>query len=70
VQYLLAASGGLLGDVSRMLCDAAEQAIADGSEAITLAHLDKREQRSDCRINRSRRYDHPHYREDGAVVEG
>jgi replication-associated recombination protein RarA len=41
VQYLLVASAGLLGDVSRMLCDAAEQAIADGSEAITLAHLEQ-----------------------------
>ncbi|MCW5232328.1 TniB family NTP-binding protein [Verminephrobacter eiseniae] len=40
VQYLLAASDGLLGDVSRMLSDAAELAILDGSEAITLMHLE------------------------------
>jgi hypothetical protein len=41
VQYLLAASGGLLGDVSRMLSDAAELAIVDGSETITLVHLEQ-----------------------------
>lgn len=41
VQYLLAASGGLFGDVSRMLSDAAELAIVDGSETITLVHLEQ-----------------------------
>ena len=40
VQFLLAASGGLLGEVSRLLNDAAEQAIRDGSEQITLAQLE------------------------------
>jgi hypothetical protein len=40
VQFLIAASGGLLGEVSRLLNDAAEQAICDGSEQITLAQLE------------------------------
>ena len=40
VQYLSAASGGLLGEVSRLLNDAAEAAIRDGSERITLGHLE------------------------------
>ena len=34
-----AVSGGLLGEVSRLLNDAAEAAIRDGSERITLGHL-------------------------------
>lgn len=41
VQYLIAASGGLLGDVSRLLTDAAELAILDGTERITLPHLEQ-----------------------------
>ena len=40
VQYLSAVSGGLLGEVSRLLNDAAEAAIRDGSERITLGHLE------------------------------
>ena len=40
VQFLIAASGGLLGEVSRLLNDAAEQAIRDGTEQITLALLE------------------------------
>ena len=40
VQFLLAASGGLLGEVSRLLCDGAEAAIRDGTERISLAHLE------------------------------
>lgn len=39
VQFLVAASGGLLGEVSRILTDAAEAAIGDGSERIELGHL-------------------------------
>ena len=40
VQYLSAVSGGLLGEVSRLLNDAAEAAIRDGSERVTLGHLE------------------------------
>lgn len=47
VQLLVAASGGLLGDVSRILNAAAEQAILDSSEKITLRHL---EQACDARV--------------------
>jgi hypothetical protein len=39
-QFLLAASAGLLGEVARMLTEAAELAIRDSSECITLAHLE------------------------------
>jgi AAA+ superfamily predicted ATPase len=39
VQLLVAASNGLLGDVSRILNAAAERAILDNSERITLRHL-------------------------------
>ena len=41
VQYLVAASGGLLGEVSRMLNAAAELAIRDGSERVSLQHLEQ-----------------------------
>lgn len=41
VQFLVAASGGLLGEVSRLLSDSAEAAIRDGSENITLGHLEE-----------------------------
>jgi hypothetical protein len=41
VQFLVAASGGLLGDVSSLLNTAAEMAILDGSERITLALLEQ-----------------------------
>lgn len=34
------ASGGLLGEVSRLLTQAAEQAIHDNSEWISLEHLE------------------------------
>ena len=40
VQLLIVASGGLLGEVSRILNAAAEHAIADDSERITLRHLE------------------------------
>jgi Bacterial TniB protein len=40
VQFLIAASGGLLGEVSRILTDAAEAAIGDGSERIEQPHLE------------------------------
>jgi hypothetical protein len=39
-QFLLAASAGLLGEVARMLTEAAELAIRDSSECITLTHLE------------------------------
>jgi hypothetical protein len=39
-QFLLAASAGLLGEVARMLTEAAELAIHDRSECISLAHLE------------------------------
>lgn len=41
VQFLVAASGGLLGDVSRLLNSAAELAIANGSERVSLALLEQ-----------------------------
>lgn len=41
IQFLVAASDGLLGDVSRLLNTAAELAILDGSERITLALLEQ-----------------------------
>ena len=41
VQFLISASGGLLGEVSRILTEAAEQAIIDGSERISLQHLEQ-----------------------------
>jgi hypothetical protein len=40
VQFLVAASGGLLGEVARLVCDGAEAAIRDGSERIGLGHLE------------------------------
>ena len=39
-QFLLAASDGLTGEVSRLLNEAAEMAIRDGGERVTLAHLE------------------------------
>jgi hypothetical protein len=41
VQFLVAASGGLLGEVSRMLNTAGELAIMDDSERITLEMLEQ-----------------------------
>jgi hypothetical protein len=41
VQFMLTASAGLTGEVSRLLNEAAELAILDRSERITLAHLEK-----------------------------
>ena len=41
VQFLVATSGGLLGEVSRLLSIAAEQAIRDGTEQITLQRLEQ-----------------------------
>ena len=40
VEFLLAASGGLTGEVSRLLNEAAELAIGDASERITMKHLE------------------------------
>jgi len=40
VEFLLAASGGLTGEVSRLLNEAAEMAIRDGSEQISGKHLE------------------------------
>lgn len=40
VQFLLAASGGLTGEVARLLNDAATLAIRSGRERITLEHLE------------------------------
>ena len=40
-QFLIAASGGLLGEVSRLLSSAAEQAIRDGTEQFTLQRLER-----------------------------
>ena len=40
VQFMLAASDGLTGEVSRLLNEAAEMAIRDGSERVTLTHLE------------------------------
>lgn len=40
VQFILVASGGLTGEISRLLNEAAALAVLDGSEQITLAHLE------------------------------
>lgn len=40
-QFLMAASAGLLGEVARILTDAAEAAIRDGSEMITIQGMEK-----------------------------
>ena len=40
VQFMLATSGGLTGEIARILNDAAELAIRDGSESVTLVHLE------------------------------
>ena len=40
VEFLLAASGGLTGEVSRLLNEAAELAIGDATERITMKHLE------------------------------
>lgn len=40
VEFLLAASGGLTGEVSRLLNEAAELAIVDATERITMQHLE------------------------------
>ena len=40
VQYVLAASGGLTGEISRLLNKATALAILDGTEHITLGHLE------------------------------
>ena len=37
---MLAASAGLTGEVVRILDEAAELAIRDGTESVTLAHLE------------------------------
>ena len=39
-EFLLAASGGLTGEVSRLFIDVAELAIFDSTERITLRHLE------------------------------
>ena len=39
VEFLLAAGGGLTGEISRLLDEAAELAISDASERITMKHL-------------------------------
>jgi len=41
VQFLVAASGGLLGALSRILNIAAEQAILDNSERMSISHLER-----------------------------
>lgn len=41
VQFLLASSGGLTGEVARLLCDAAVLSIRDGSERIQIQHLEQ-----------------------------
>ena len=41
VQFLLSASDGLLGEVSRLLNQAAERAVHDGSERISLKQLEQ-----------------------------
>jgi AAA+ superfamily predicted ATPase len=41
VQFRVSASGGLLGEVSRLLTEAAERAIVEGSERISLEHLER-----------------------------
>lgn len=40
LEFVHAYSGGLTGEVARLLNDAAEYAILDGSEMVTLAHLE------------------------------
>jgi hypothetical protein len=40
VQFMLAASAGLTGEVVRILNEAAELAIRDGTESVTLTHLE------------------------------
>ena len=40
VQFMLAASNGLTGEVARLLNEAAELAIRDRTERITIAHLE------------------------------
>ena len=40
VEFLLAASGGLTGEVSRLLNEAAELAIVDATERVTMQHLE------------------------------
>jgi hypothetical protein len=40
VQFILVASGGLTGEISRLLNEAAALAVLDGSEQITIAHLE------------------------------
>jgi hypothetical protein len=40
VEFLLAASGGLTGEISRLLNEVAEPAIGDASERITMKHLE------------------------------
>ena len=40
VQFILVASGGLTGEISRLLSEAAALAVLDGSEQITRAHLE------------------------------
>jgi hypothetical protein len=40
VQFLVAASGALLGEDARPVCDGAEAAIRDGQERIGLGHLE------------------------------
>ena len=40
VEFLLAATGGLTGEISRLLNEAAELAIGDASERITVKHLE------------------------------
>ena len=41
VQFLIAASSGFLGEISRILSEAAERAIQDGSERISLDLLER-----------------------------
>lgn len=40
VQFILAVSAGLTGEISRLLNEAAAMAILDGTERITLGHLE------------------------------
>jgi hypothetical protein len=40
VQFIVAASAGLTGEISRLLNEAAAMAILDGAERITLAHVE------------------------------
>ena len=47
-QFLLAASDGLTGEVSRLLNTAAELAIRDRSECINLGHLEHVVKRADA----------------------